>query len=95
MVGKLWPQQTCQQNMVLYSYFFNCSVSSKLRAKLMPFSSFQLVHHHQENGIDYPIDMQAIYFCFNGLPKGIHVPNSATVSYAELKVSDLEDLTLH
>lgn len=53
------------------------------------------MHHHQENGIDYPIDMQAIYFCFNGLPKGIHVPNSATVSYAELKVSDLEDLTLH
>ena len=47
---------------------------------------------HQENGIDYPIDMQAIYYCFTGLPKGINVPNSTSVSYSELKVSDLEDL---
>lgn len=47
---------------------------------------------HQENGVDYPVDVHALYFCFTGLPKGVQMPNSAPVSYSELRVSDLEDL---
>lgn len=46
---------------------------------------------HHDNGVDYPVDVQSIYFCFNGLPKGVSVPNSASVSFAELRVSDLEE----
>lgn len=45
---------------------------------------------HHDNGVDYPIDVQSLYFCFNGVPKGVSVPNSASVSFAELRVSDLE-----
>ena len=46
---------------------------------------------HHDNGVDYPTDVHALYFCFNGVPKGVSVPNSATVSFAELRVSDLEE----
>ena len=46
---------------------------------------------HHDNGVDYPTDVQALYFCFNGVPKGVSVPNSAAVSFSELRVSDLEE----
>ena len=51
---------------------------------------------HQENGPDYPIDVHSWFFCFNGVPKSTPLPDdycSVPVSYAELKVADLEDTT--
>ena len=43
------------------------------------------------SAIDYPHDVQALYFSFNGLPSGTQIPNTASaVSFAELKVCDLE-----
>lgn len=52
--------------------------------------SSKYVHH--DSGTDFPLDVQTLYFCFNGLPKGVSVPNSASVSFSELRVMDLEDL---
>ena len=59
--------------------------------KLVASADVSTKYVHQENGIDYPHDVQALYFSFNGLPSGTQIPNTASaVSFAELKVCDLE-----
>jgi len=59
--------------------------------KLVATSDATAKYVHHDNGVDYPQDVQSLYFCFNGVPKGVSVPNSASVSFAELRVSDLEE----
>ena len=59
--------------------------------KLVASADVSTKYVHQENGIDYPHDVQALYFSFNGLPSGTQIPNTTSaVSFAELKVCDLE-----
>lgn len=60
--------------------------------KLVASGDVSAKYVHQENGIDYPIDVQALFFSFNGIPAGTQVPNTnaSSVSFAELKVCDLE-----
>ncbi len=66
----------------LSTYGWKVVASADLTAKFV----------HQENGMDYPVDGHSIFLSFNGVPKGVQLPNSAAVSYSELRVADLEEL---
>lgn len=65
-----------------YSYGWSLTCSADVSAKYV----------HTENGPDYPVDVHSWFLTFQGMPKGVSLPetSSAPISYAELRVSDLE-----
>ena len=89
--GPPWSQNSSYNLHARSMLMMVIKVLSTYGWKLVASADVTAKYIHHDNGLDYPIDVQSMYFCFNGLPQGVSVPNSATVtSFSELSVFDLE-----